>query len=120
MNLEGPTDVYHVWDEDWNPLYVGISSDAFRRLSEHASKSLWWPRADYFQIDRFEDRWSARKTEAVFIAIDEPEFNIILDETAFDAGWDDIHNGIHRYPTIAEYGFPIELLRGARSWLRHA
>jgi hypothetical protein len=116
---DGPTDVYQAWDAEWNALYVGISSNAFRRLSEHAGKSEWWERADFIRINRYEDRWAARKTEAVFIAIDAPEFNIALDEPAFDAGWEDIHNGIYKYPTIAEYEFPIELLRGARSWLRH-
>ena len=116
----GPTDVYQVWDDEWNVLYVGISDNAFRRLSEHARSSQWWPRADFLRIDRYQDRWSARKTEAVVIALDEPLFNIAQDESAFDAGWADIHNGIHKYPTIAEYEFPIEFLRGVKSWLRPA
>jgi hypothetical protein len=118
--VDDATDVYHVWDADWNELYVGISSNAFRRFSEHARSSAWWPRADFIRIDRYEDRWTARKTEAVLIAIGEPEFNIALDELAFDAGWTDIHNGIYKYPTIAEYEFPIEFLRGVKSWLRPA
>lgn len=117
---DGPTDVYQVWDDEWNKLYVGISFNAFRRFSEHARASEWWPRADYFQIERYEDRWSARKTEAIFIALDEPKFNVALDESAFDAGWTDIHNGIYTYPTIAKYEFPVEILREAKGWLRHA
>lgn len=67
-------DVYHVYDEQRNILYVGCSYSAELRLKGHRSK--WWaPLVAFVMVSRYVDRATALRIEASRITIWKPPGN---------------------------------------------
>lgn len=71
-----PTDVYRVYDERGRLLYVGVSTNVFYRMHDHKMYSAWWHLADSGTVSRYENRYIARKVEALAIRDESPLYNV--------------------------------------------
>lgn len=75
-----PTDVYRVYDECGHLLYVGVSTNVFYRMREHKAYAEWWPLANSGTVARYENRYMARKVEALAIRDESPVFNVVRED----------------------------------------
>lgn len=69
------TYLYRYWDENSVLLYVGISSNAIRRLTEHKSTAGWFDVARSVTIAQFDTREGAMAAEAAAIRDEKPLHN---------------------------------------------
>ena len=71
-------------DTDWwwsntrpsHPLYIGFTSNIFRRLTQHTRKP-WWPLVNKIIVDRHETEQSAREHERRYITVAHPLLNVV-------------------------------------------
>ncbi len=70
-----PTVLYRHFDGDGQLLYVGISSNPFRRALDHKIRSTWMKRAAFTTYEWFGDRESALAAERIAIAEENPAHN---------------------------------------------
>ena len=73
----GPHIVYRLYATNGALLYVGISNDVERRLSEHARTKHWWCYVDSVQVEQYQDRSGALNREAFVIRSEQPIFNVL-------------------------------------------
>lgn len=84
---KSPHDVYRIYDEHSNLLYVGCSWDAFSRVPQHKREyQPWWHLASTVDIDTFSDFATARLVEAQAIADESPAWNIAKETMALVRG----------------------------------
>lgn len=76
-----PTDVYRVYDVTGSLLYVGSSINVFQRMRDHRTYAPWWRLASEGTVTRYENRWIARKVEALAIRDEHPRFNVTREVT---------------------------------------
>lgn len=69
------TALYRLYDEAGTLLYIGISHDPRIRFEQHAREKPWWPQVARREIQWFDDRPSAARTEADAIRAEDPEHN---------------------------------------------
>lgn len=82
-----PHDVYRVFDKDRTLLYVGCSSNAFKRIQQHKYEyQAWFPSACTVDIDQYPDRVTARLVEAQSIATESPVWNVRKEAMAIFRG----------------------------------
>jgi predicted GIY-YIG superfamily endonuclease len=83
------TALYRAFDATRRLLYVGISSNALRRLSQHRGRADWFCELAYLEVEWFETRDLALAAERTAIKAERPAFNIVHTladaETAADA-----------------------------------
>lgn len=74
---KGQTDLYRAFDQNGTLLYVGISLDTLRRLTQHRTSSAWF--SDYRRLTRetFATREIALAKEAEAIRTERPVWNVI-------------------------------------------
>lgn len=70
------TALYRHWNEAGRLLYVGISSNHFRRVGEHEALSHWFGEVSNITIEHFADRDEAVEAERSAILAERPIFNI--------------------------------------------
>jgi predicted GIY-YIG superfamily endonuclease len=70
-------------------LYVGITSNYKRRLSEHASHSGWWSEASLITVRSYPTRAAALRAETWIIKNEHPVWNI--------------HGRVDKFPIGEEY-----------------
>lgn len=75
---EVPHWVYRMQDTDRELLYVGISNQGMRRLTQHAIEKSWWPQVATIEIEHFESRGEALAREAELIHEHRPPFNLAI------------------------------------------
>jgi predicted GIY-YIG superfamily endonuclease len=68
------TYLYRIYNQDGELLYVGITDDLGRRLTEHTNKE-WWPEASYFLLHEYQSRREALVHEYVAIHDEWPLFD---------------------------------------------
>lgn len=76
--------VYMVWGvndverngEDYDVLYIGMSSKVMSRLGQHATDSPWWHYAEHVDIYEYETREAAAAVEEWLIASYGPLYNV--------------------------------------------
>lgn len=73
-----PTDLYRLWDERGELLYVGVSIDVARRFHQHAAASPWWCRVTWCGVERFPTRPDALNAEWAAVASERPTHNVKL------------------------------------------
>lgn len=71
-----PCDLYRFYDYRGELLYIGISSSALRRASEHAKHSQWFSRFSTMEREVCFNRDEAEKAERKAIREENPLFNI--------------------------------------------
>ena len=82
------TALYRYYDKSSNLLYVGISCDPKKRLSQHTTNLraiseggvdvlIWTDLIDKTDIEWFENRYKARKAEELSIEAERPRHNIL-------------------------------------------
>lgn len=72
-----PCDVYRIFDAQGQLLYVGMSTNAFRRIVQHkADHQPWIPIADSIEVTRYRNRRSAAYMEALIINEESPTWNV--------------------------------------------
>lgn len=69
------TTVYHAHDRYGELLYVGISNNINERLTEHKSRSCWWPDTARITVMDFDSRSDAETAEAADIRALHPTRN---------------------------------------------
>ena len=105
--MRTPHDVYRVFDAHGALLYVGLSRNAFKRISEHKSEHQpWWPDARTFSVTRYADKRSGRYHEALAIGAERPRWNIRPETSALASA-----PHIHREPIEPTETFPINCER---------
>ena len=77
MIIPPPLDhcVYLLTRRDHVVIYVGVTSNLFARLGEHAKKT-WWPEVAMIQVESFDTRALADMREAHLIATLNPFYNV--------------------------------------------
>lgn len=72
---QGRTSVYRFFDADDVFIYVGIATDPHDRWKTHARVQPWWPEVDTREIEWFDTRAEAERTETREIADRRPKYN---------------------------------------------
>lgn len=67
--------VYMAYNEDRRLLYVGISTDVFRRMGSHATSAEWYPQMCYLMLEVYPTRRDAEDREAELIHDYRPRYN---------------------------------------------
>ena len=70
-----PHDVYRAY-LGGDLIYIGISVNVFKRLSEHKKYARWYWEADRLEVVRRPNRSAARAEEARVIAESAPRYNV--------------------------------------------
>lgn len=73
--MSGKTDLYRYYEDDGVLLYVGISSDAYKRAKSHAKNSEWFIFQDKMTVETFDTRKEARAAEKLAIVNENPVYN---------------------------------------------
>ena len=71
-----PTTVYYLHNKNHVLLYVGISSRALTRFSEHRRDQEWWDEVAYASMEHFPNRIMAEQREAAAINHLNPRYNV--------------------------------------------
>jgi excinuclease UvrABC nuclease subunit len=71
----GPTDLYRVYDVVGRLLYVGISTDARRRIRQHRRTKSWAGLLYRVDVERHRTRAEALREEQHVIQTEHPLFN---------------------------------------------
>jgi predicted GIY-YIG superfamily endonuclease len=74
-----PWHVYVMYEEHWRietPLYVGVTSQLYDRLSHHRRDRDWWPLVGEIAIVRFGAKADAYEAEEMLIRDLRPLFNV--------------------------------------------
>jgi hypothetical protein len=74
-NKSVPTEVYRLYDDRGDLVYVGLSLRMAERMSQHRMQSDWWESVTRIEIERFPDRCGAEKRERELIAMERPKHN---------------------------------------------
>jgi len=72
------TYVYLASDERGRLLYVGITSDIYRRFGQHAAKAVWYPKMAHLATELYATRDQAARRERQLIERYDPPHNIML------------------------------------------
>jgi excinuclease UvrABC nuclease subunit len=71
-------DLYRMYDRRRSLLYVGISTNAATRATQHATDKPWWPEVDYIHVEHLNcDRQTALTIERRTIREEKPRYNVI-------------------------------------------
>lgn len=68
--------LYRVRNAAGDLLYVGITSSALRRASEHADAKGWWSDVASIEVEAFETRDEATAAERRAVANEQPRHNV--------------------------------------------
>lgn len=79
---DGKTFVYLASDELGRLLYVGITSDVYRRLGEHAGASAWYGKMAHVATELYPSRQQAARREQQLIERHAPPHNILFQRGA--------------------------------------
>lgn len=82
-----PTALYHLYDADGTPLYIGISNDPERRFKQHRDTKPWWPQVARKTIEWHPSRDCALAKEAAAIKAETPTYNIDHNPSAVSYHW---------------------------------
>lgn len=69
--------LYRFFSEDGALLYVGISADPFKRMTQHRDGKPWWSEVAQVTIERHPSRSAALLAEAAAIRDEVPRYNIL-------------------------------------------
>lgn len=72
---DGPTALYWLYDNNKEPIYVGISHRLQQRWSEHARDKAWWPEVKSREVTWFSTRFEAMGAEQDAILRTCPRYN---------------------------------------------
>jgi predicted GIY-YIG superfamily endonuclease len=73
---EQRTALYRFYDSRETLLYVGITSDPWRRWREHVQEKPWYPQVKHQAVTWFDSEPQARRAEVRAIRREKPQFNI--------------------------------------------
>lgn len=68
--------VYLARDVHGEVLYVGVTSNLYRRLGQHSQRAPWWSLAHSFSLHGAKSRQAADRIEAQLIATLQPPHNV--------------------------------------------
>lgn len=71
-----PQTLYRLYNGTRKLLYVGISLNAARRLSDHRRGKPWWSQVAHITLEHFPDRPSVEAAEARAIRTEKPRHNV--------------------------------------------
>ncbi|AXH49046.1 G-I-Y Y-I-G endonuclease [Gordonia phage Ecliptus] len=71
-----PHDLYKVYDDTGELLYVGVTVDVKTRLKGHRRYAAWYERVGHIKVWVYPDRMSALDEEARCIAEEHPQHNV--------------------------------------------
>lgn len=71
------TDLYRLFDESNELLYVGISISAIQRASQHRNRKGWWLNVKRIEIEHYETRDLALTAEYEAIISERPLHNVM-------------------------------------------
>lgn len=70
--------LYRHFDKDQTLLYVGLTNDVFRRLSEHKLGTRWFEQITHVSVEHFDTREEAQQAETKAIETEAPLHNLKL------------------------------------------
>lgn len=76
IDMDVPTVLYRLFDEQGGLLYVGISVRPEKRMQEHAQTKWWWEQVEYRVYSNCNTRRHALELEEVAIRTEKPRYNI--------------------------------------------
>lgn len=71
----GPT-LYQLYSEDLQLLYVGITDNVYRRLSEHEATQEWWSQVHGVRLEKFNQSGLINRAERQAIRNEHPLYNV--------------------------------------------
>jgi hypothetical protein len=77
INIDGRWFTYWLYNEQIHaPIYIGMTNNIFRRLTEHSKQKSWWPLVYRIIVDCHETEIEAYAEEARLIQRCQPTFNV--------------------------------------------
>lgn len=70
------TIVYRIYDAADELIYVGYSAVGLGRLTQHSSRSKWWPEIAAVRIEHFDNMLAALERETELIRSAKPRYNV--------------------------------------------
>ena len=67
--------LYRCFNADGDLLYVGITSEGFKRFRVHGNRKEWWPEVDTIKVQHFETQADCRAEEKRLIRALQPPYN---------------------------------------------
>jgi hypothetical protein len=74
---EEATDLYRLFDEDGQLLYVGMSCDVWRRQADHRNRSDWYELVVRTEVESYPSRYKALLAEREAIQTENPIYNAV-------------------------------------------
>lgn len=74
--MSKPTTLYRLYSDTFELLYVGISSNPWRRFEQHCADKPWWGDVAHVRTMHFADRDSAATAEVHAIRTEKPRHNV--------------------------------------------
>lgn len=71
-----PTTLYRFFDQDGALLYIGISADVRRRISQHRKDKPWWKESARIEMEHYPNAEEARAAEKIAIKTENPRHNV--------------------------------------------
>ncbi len=73
--------LYRFYNEDDSLLYVGLTRDPSRRISQHAGDKSWWTNVSRIEIAHFDSLEELRSAERDAITTEKPVHNVRMNGT---------------------------------------
>lgn len=70
--------LYRFYDHADVLLYVGLTADPGRRITQHRSTKSWWPQVSRVELEHFETMNEVRTAESIAIRDEAPLYNVHL------------------------------------------
>lgn len=70
--------LYRFYDHADVLLYVGLTADPGRRITQHRSTKSWWHQVSRVELEHFETLYEVRTAEAIAIREEAPLYNVHL------------------------------------------
>ena len=83
------TSLYRLFSFGGRLLYIGITNNFTRRLSEHQSEKVWGRNIETIRVETFYCRRCAEEAEREAIILEQPQYNIAhnYDEPIMTSRW---------------------------------
>lgn len=78
MSDETETYLYRLWSSGGDLLYIGVTSDIERRMTQHSKVQSWWGDVAMWGIQVLPTRSAAFAAEAAAVAGESPRHNLKL------------------------------------------
>lgn len=80
-----PQTLYRFFNANGDLLYIGVTANAHRRITDHRDEKEWWTEIQTITLEHFPDRDSVLKAERAAIKAELPLYNVVHNRDALIA-----------------------------------